>query len=196
MKRCKDVDWNKELIDACRINNLDNIKEALDNGADIESRSINGFTPLLRAIWYGCIETVKLLIEKGSNVNVVDADGWTALGHAVMGEWYSIVDLLLKAGANVDATIGNGNTVLAWAATKNHSNCCELLLGAGADPKQVLCTSTVYGNNSSVFLFQIIQRRRERYLRAMTAALCIWKRWPALRNVAGIIGEMIWKDWE
>ena len=64
------------------------------NGADVNAKDIDGWTPLRKAAFYGHREIVELLIANGADVNAKDDEGRTPLDEAA-GE---IADLLRKHG--------------------------------------------------------------------------------------------------
>jgi hypothetical protein len=65
-----------DLFEACQSEDLAAVKEALNNGADVNATNNEGTTPLIVA----CnnkhkSEIVQLLIEAGANLDAVDKDG-------------------------------------------------------------------------------------------------------------------------
>ena len=59
--------------------NAGGVAQALDNGADIESRDENGLTPLMWAAQQQGAAVVGLLLQRGANPYLADKAGWTAL---------------------------------------------------------------------------------------------------------------------
>ena len=55
----------------------------IDAGANVNTVDTFGWTALIRAAKWGCLDNVKLLINKGANINQRDNDGLTALTHAI-----------------------------------------------------------------------------------------------------------------
>ncbi|KAK9090498.1 hypothetical protein Sjap_023675 [Stephania japonica] len=75
----------------------------LEQGADIDSRDQDGFTPLHKAV-IGKKETViSHLLRKGANPNVKDKDGATPLHYAVQVGGFQTVKLLIKYKVDVNA---------------------------------------------------------------------------------------------
>src|SRR5688572_26449088 len=58
--------------------NLDQLENALADGADINAANNFGLTPLMMAAYHGRAEMVKALVERGADVNAVDNGGLTA----------------------------------------------------------------------------------------------------------------------
>ena len=107
------INW-KDIIEKNDINEIQNL---IDTGADVNEPDENGFTPLMIAANGRNPETVKALIKAGANVNSVFKYGETPLMQAVRG-WCAnpeIVKILLNAGANVNVADEHGKTPLMYA---------------------------------------------------------------------------------
>ena len=95
---------NAKLDDAINRGNLEEVKELLRQGADIEYQDPFGSTPLMNAAWIASTELVDYLISKGANVNHLDKEGESALsrvksiGHNEFGH-NDVIDLLVSKGA-------------------------------------------------------------------------------------------------
>ncbi|KAF8774219.1 putative ankyrin repeat protein FPV162 like protein [Argiope bruennichi] len=97
--------------------NLIDIQELLDGGADPNYRLIYGRTPLHEAVGSNQenTEVVEELIRYGANVNFYDDFGYTALHYAVMQQKFYVVEALLQAGAFINAKTFLGETALHLA---------------------------------------------------------------------------------
>merc|ERR1719295_1404217 len=63
---------------------IEEARIALESGADLNSRSLEGKTPLMYALWNNQNSVVELLMQNDNvDVNCEDNDGATALHHAI-----------------------------------------------------------------------------------------------------------------
>ena len=70
------------------------------NGADINAKGEEGYTPLYMTAFEGPAATAELLIAKASDVNTRSANGRTPLEVAVQHGHLVLVDVRCKHGAN------------------------------------------------------------------------------------------------
>jgi ankyrin repeat protein len=96
----------KDDLFRCWWNDLEKVKQLLDEGADVNAKNKDGLTGLMHAAWKGHKEVVKLLLESGADVNAKDECGWTALKLALHFSYWKdnhnhkeIVELLKSYGA-------------------------------------------------------------------------------------------------
>jgi len=94
------------LWSAARDGNLENVRAALADGADVDARAEDGATALFSAAEYGHAAIVAFLAEYGADVNVrasLDvgdrAYGVSALGAAALRGYADVVRTLLNGGA-------------------------------------------------------------------------------------------------
>merc|ERR1712168_321129 len=104
---------------------------ALESGADCNSRSLEGKTPLMYALWNHQNSVMELLMQNDKvDVNCEDNDGATALHHAVdvdndEGARMLLADIRLE---DVNHKNRRGVTPLMRAVTRSKVNCATLLL--------------------------------------------------------------------
>ena len=156
--RAQDV--NEDFLAAARKGDVAKLKELLDKGADVNTKTQYGATALAYACDKGHIEVVKLLLERGANVNVKDTFyGEVPMGWALMKNNVEIIKLLVDKGAQdkervltyavqkgqidlVKAVLDKGDlkpgplsSALELATSANKPEIVELLKKAGAIPK-------------------------------------------------------------
>jgi len=129
------AEYGEPLFDAVASGNLEEVKNLLKNGSDINMRlrAVSGQTPLLTALFENQIEIAEFLIDSGADISITRADGQSALMTVAYLSMVSMVEKLISAGANVNAVKDGGFTPLLIAAEGGSAEVGRLLLEAGAD---------------------------------------------------------------
>ena len=106
----------------------------LEQGAELDMVSPQGWTPLMLAAQGGHEAVVDLLLAKGADPNAISNDrSATPLCLAAIAGHTGVVKRLLKEGAHVDTKIVGGNTALMLAVFKGHHDTVKGLVANGAD---------------------------------------------------------------
>jgi ankyrin repeat protein len=113
------------LLLASASGNLDAVKNAVNNGADVNAKDEEGVTPLMQA---KSAEIAQLLISNGANVNAKDNDGWTPLHWTCHKGYSEIAQLLINNGADINAKDNDGHTPLISACMYEHPQIAKLLI--------------------------------------------------------------------
>lgn len=129
---------------ACKKQNLENILQLVDLGADINLKDFSGETLLHKACDRGDVKMATHLVALGLDVNAKDKLGMTPLHHAASSEEVGadLIKGLVDLGADVKAQDKSGNTPLHFARRIDRSGTLRssqtqamlALLKAGADP--------------------------------------------------------------
>ncbi|MBI2686622.1 MAG: ankyrin repeat domain-containing protein [Acidobacteria bacterium] len=125
------------LVKAAQVGNVDEIKNLLAKGEDINETDDQGVTTLM-VIAEGTpylpnnAPAVSLLIDKGAKIDLEDKRGRTALYRAAAGGKADAVRLLLAKRADPNHKDADGSTPLLQAIHYGHSAVLPILIGAGA----------------------------------------------------------------
>jgi ankyrin repeat protein len=146
------------LVGAIQEGRTEVVRWLMDNGADVNRRTIDGrYTPLISAVSSARLEVLQLLLSKGADTNGTDIDGETPLMKAVASSdrWYEnkdtsvykfdwarykrgtqLVEILIDNGALVNVRDKKGETTLMKALEANGGAVIEIikmLIDNGAD---------------------------------------------------------------
>ncbi|MEG0194910.1 MAG: ankyrin repeat domain-containing protein [Stenotrophomonas sp.] len=124
-------DADAQLRDAASRGDVDAVREALDAGADLEARDVQGRTALLLATHGNNVDAARELIEAGADVNAKDAMQDSAYLYAGARGLDEILALTLAHGADLRSTNRYGGTALIPAAERGHVATVHALLRAG-----------------------------------------------------------------
>jgi ankyrin repeat protein len=121
------------FVEAVRENRIEDVKDLLNSGADVNSKDMfGGNTGLHWSARLGLTEMARLLIEKGANPNIRNDDNDTPLHWAAREGQKELVVILLAHGAKINAVGKAGWTPLRWAEVQGHDNIARILVAAGA----------------------------------------------------------------
>ncbi|MBT3842301.1 MAG: ankyrin repeat domain-containing protein [Verrucomicrobia bacterium] len=109
---CGPSETDRSLLDAAEKGNIKAVKQAIVDGADVDAKDSDGWTPLHNAALKGHKEIFELLIAKGADVNAKGSSGWTPLHFAANGGYMEVAKLLIAKGVDVNAKTGDGVTPL------------------------------------------------------------------------------------
>ncbi|XP_066023833.1 ankyrin-2-like isoform X9 [Pocillopora verrucosa] len=101
---------------------------------NIESKTGEGYTPLMVAAFTGELHAVKWFLEKGAAIACEDKRGWSPLHHAAKGGDPDTIDLILTHLPNVDSKAVDGETPLIIAVFHSKLQGVKYLLERGANP--------------------------------------------------------------
>ena len=117
----KAIFWGKmEAVEAIAL--------LLDRGADIESKALNGWTPLHYAAYWNKVEAMALLLDRGAHIESKDDNGWTPLYLAAECCHVAIVALLLDRGANIESIYNCAVNKLNSAFNKSGQEIIDLII--------------------------------------------------------------------
>lgn len=141
------------LVIACENNNLEKVKELINEGVKAECEDGHcleicckyGFKEILQflldngakssnkylriASRSGHLEIVKIMVENGADVETYDN---YCLKYACGGGFLDVVEYLISKGGNISA---ENDEALIFACQEGHDHIVQYLLKKGADPK-------------------------------------------------------------
>lgn len=124
------------LFDACAIGNFEVVNSLISSNPSLtNSYSVDGFTPLGLACYFGHEEIAKFLISKGAEVNIPSKNGFNVfpIHSAVAANNFNITKLLLAHGAYPNVCQKSGVAPLHSAAQLGNIELIILLLEHGAE---------------------------------------------------------------
>ena len=126
-------DKNPDYSGICRAASVQQLRNALKSGADVNARDSRGKTPLMHVVYNP--DFMKVLIEAGADINAKDEDGRTALMHTAYAQTDdpTVVEMLVEAEADIDARDEDDRTALMLAAERSRTEIAKVLLHFGAN---------------------------------------------------------------
>lgn len=135
----------ENLIDAVRKSDIDELKDAIDNRANLNYVDLNEEFPLMIAASENWLSGVKLLVENGANISQKNLHKQTALMIAARDcDDDDILDYLVKNGANLNAKDKTGKTAIMYACENKSDAALICLAKMGAN----FNATDNYGNNA------------------------------------------------
>ena len=129
---------NHRLYQAIITNDVAGTKNALDRGADVNSRDDNGKPMLYVALAESHVDAARILLRYHPDVNAITHGSHATLLMGACGAGAEdIVETLIAYGADVNAQSHDGTTALSNAARGDYAAIVSYLLSQGADPALV-----------------------------------------------------------
>jgi ankyrin repeat protein len=156
------------------------LEHLLKRGADINTPSITGRTPLHQYCGGNDVEFIRFLLDHGANPNAADKDGTTPIHLAVTrdsAEAKTIVEMLLQRGATLDvfaqAQLGQTDKVLA--DVKEHPDLLDKPGGIGGQTLLHIAA----GRGDLALVQTLVERGADLELKNR------WGGWTPLHSAAG-----------
>ncbi|NWS02213.1 RN5A ribonuclease, partial [Motacilla alba] len=123
---------NLELNAAVYNKDKEAVLELLEQGADVNSKVDNGWTPLQTAVRIDDEELVRLLLDRGASLHARKDNGGTAFTEAGIAGNVQVLKLLLEHGSDIDEQDINGFTAFMEAAWYGKEEALRFLYSRGA----------------------------------------------------------------
>lgn len=124
---------NAALVRAAQAGDTESVTLLVAEGADVNTRSADHWTPLMIAALEGHVAMVETLFGKGAVLDASSGKGSNALMIATIEGHVEVVSALLEHGVEVNAENERGWTALRFAVAMDETEILRLLLEAGAD---------------------------------------------------------------
>jgi ankyrin repeat protein len=136
---------NYNLILAADKGYADEVLRLLNKGADINTTTWDGITPLMYAIENQDTNLVKILVLNGADIDKKPDNGLPGLISAVIADNLDIAEYLIRKGAYIDVTDNYGNTPLMYASAYGYPVMTDMLLyyEAGVNKKNISGTDAL-----------------------------------------------------
>lgn len=118
---------NARLLDAVKSQNLDELQQVLEDGADINHKFKKGRTALFYAIKKHSGLIADALVNNGADIEAKDDAGNTPLIYAVKKSEFKAVQVLLSYGADTQAQDASGRTALELAKRDDSKEIADLI---------------------------------------------------------------------
>lgn len=125
------------LFDLIEDNDIDNIKQMINEGMDFEIHK-DIYTPLLYAIEIKKYDIAKLLIDNKINIKTKSKNGATPLVACVLKNRIDLIEALLKNKVNINEKTKEGGTAFMWACKVGNLDTIKLLVDKGAKTDTVI----------------------------------------------------------
>jgi ankyrin repeat protein len=132
-KESDEAALSARLLNAAQDGPLNEVRDLLDQGANVDCQNRYGYTPLLWAVQRGNLAKIHLLLEKGADVNSQDKGGCTPLHDASRSGRLDMARILWDNGADLNCQDEEGRTPLHVASRFGHLDMVRELLDKGAN---------------------------------------------------------------
>lgn len=107
---------------AARKGEVADIKKCIAEGANLNGKDQNGWTPLHRAVFKGKIEAVKVLVKHGAKLDVVDYCGYMPLHLALEAGQKDVATYLVAQGAKANLKSFKTKEAVSCDLDNHHSH--------------------------------------------------------------------------
>jgi len=117
----------EQLVDGARYGDMEDVRGALDAGADVNGKDESSRTALHVAAANGHDEVVEALLGATADTEVANAEGNTPLHWACLNGHVEAVRLLIQAGANPSALNSQNRTPVDEALSRDFQEVMEVI---------------------------------------------------------------------
>ncbi len=123
------------IIEWASVGLLEKVKESTGNGADINQKNVNGWTPLIASIFRDHLDIIKFLVKIDVDLNIEENRGLTGLMIASERGNLEIVKILVENGVDINYQNKDGSTALSRSLVhvRQYPDVVKFLVDNGAD---------------------------------------------------------------
>jgi ankyrin repeat protein len=125
------IDYN--LIIAAEKGYTGEVLRLLNKGADINTSTWEGVTPLMYSVQNQDTGIVQILVLNGADMDKKPDNGIPVLINTVINNNLHIAEYLIRKGADINISDNNGNTALMYGAAYGHFIMSDMLIYYDAD---------------------------------------------------------------
>ena len=129
----EEIEYKNPLSIAIQNDDLDELRNHIAAGANVNGKEEDNSTPLFVAVRGGNIDMVRLLLDYGAKVNARDKEKMTPLMMLDDDASRELVELLISSGAKVNLVSKDGSTALVRAAGAVKPEVLQALIDAGGE---------------------------------------------------------------
>ena len=115
LKTAVKMTLQRDILRICKSGEIDDIRQAVDAGVNLNVRNKNGAAPLMFAAQKNTAEAVEMLINAGADINAQDNAGNTALIYAAAYNSEDVIRVLLDYGADKNIRNNSGHSAYDYA---------------------------------------------------------------------------------
>jgi ankyrin repeat protein len=161
------------LVKSIAEGRLDDAKQLLEKGADVNAANSDGTTALMQAAEGTAYlpnngPTVTMLLAKGANVDAQDKRGRTALYRAAAEGQDEVLRILVGQKANLNKKADDGSTALFETVNFGKMPALKILLESGAEadvadkegttPLMIAASGTAYMPNNTPLVIALLEK--------------------------------------
>lgn len=124
---------NLNLLLAAEQGDKEGVLEALRSGADINTKTYFGVTPLMYATQENHLNILKILLHNGADPKIKPSDGTTPLIMATIYNHLDAADILIQYGADINTSDDLSANPLLYASFYGYYYMTDMLLYYGAN---------------------------------------------------------------
>ncbi|MBN2693561.1 ankyrin repeat domain-containing protein [bacterium] len=127
-----DQDSVLDLMNSAKTGDIYKVDKYIKAGKmSVNSKDINGRTPLMSASFGNQVKVIKYLLENGADLTIKDVHNGTPLLWAINGKAYEAIEMLLEKGSSPDELLKGNQSAIMLSAVIPDEKIFDLLAKKG-----------------------------------------------------------------